>query len=279
MTDNVGTADLAQARKMREGMEDTFWFTPEGGKGNTWGKQFVRIFPPHLSMDGSFFWGTPIHFKVGPGQQNLPCPRRAFEQRCPICEKGFELRNKGQEDAFKSLMPSWQGYMNIVTLNEDGTATEDPPRLRVWSTNRKVIDMLMDEMEEHGDFTDLEKGRDVEIRRRGERFKTEYKIRLAAKASKTPFAELVSDLRDLSKVSPYVSQEVLALALEGGTAEGGDPWKPDGALGSGQAKEPDQIQTAADRFGPDDDDKAPAADADQQEAARERLAEATRQPE
>ena len=85
MTDNVGKTDLAKSRKARAAMEDTLWFKPESGKGNTWGKDYVRIFPPHLSMDGVFYWGIPLHFGLGPGKQILPCPRRGFQQACAAC--------------------------------------------------------------------------------------------------------------------------------------------------------------------------------------------------
>jgi len=163
MADNVGKTDIGKSRQMREQMEDTFWFKAESGKGNAWGKNYLRILPAHISMDGCFYWAVPIHFKIGPGQQNLPCPRRSFNQPCPVCQRGFDLRSNGQEDEFRALMPSWQAYLNVVILNENGTPKEDPPRVRVWSVSRKVLDMLLNDYEETGDFTDLGKGRDIEV--------------------------------------------------------------------------------------------------------------------
>ena len=281
MTDNVGKADLAQARKVREAMDDTLWFKPEKGKGNTWGKNYLRIFPPHISMDGSFYWGVPLHFGLGPGKLILPCPRRGHNQTCPACTMGFDLKTQGQDQAFKDLMPSWQAYLNVLVLNSDGSAAEDPPKLRIWSAGKKLLDMLLDEFEESGDFTDLKTGRDVEVRRRGEKFETEYRIKLDPNPSETPYADLASELRDLSQVSPWGDnpQGAILQALEAGPAEGGDPWKGDApAVGTGQAKEPDQVTTGAERWGDDDgsEDTAEGEAGGTQEAARERLKQATK---
>lgn len=283
MADNIGKTDIDKSRQMREQMEDTFWFKTESGKGNTWGKNYLRILPPHTNMDGCFYWGVPIHFKVGPGQQNLPCPRRAFQQPCPVCQHGFDLRSGGKEEEFKRLMPSWQAYLNVVILNEDGTPKEDPPRVRVWSVSRKVLDMLLNDYEETGDFTDLEKGRDVEVRRRGELFETEHRIKVASKPTKFEHP-VVSELRDLQTVSPYVDQATLLQALEGPVG-GGDPWAG-GQLPPGGARESEQVKEGSpSRFGADEEEQgAPAASTpeaspaseEEREAARDRLKQATK---
>jgi hypothetical protein len=280
---NIGQTDMAKSRKMREQMEDTFWFRAPSGQGKTWGKSYVRILPAHTNMDGVFYWGVPIHFRIGPGQQILPCPRKAFNQPCPICQAGFTKRTEGKEEEFRSLMPSWQAYMNVVVLNEDGTPAEDPPRVRVWTLSRKWLDQILDEADEVEGFTDLDTGRDVAIRRRGEEFSTEYRIKLASEPSKfdNPVAE---ELRDLQTISPYVDQATLALALEA-PAGGGDPWAGE-QLPAGGAREPDQItQGSGSRFGPDEPEEpteepqatGEAPSEDQQSVARERLQRAAAQ--
>lgn len=290
---NIGKTDIGRSRQMREQMEDTFWFKAPSGKGNAWGKSYVRALPAHANMDGCFYWGVPIHFDVGPGQQNLPCPRRAFNQPCPVCHRGFDVRKTGDENAFKDLMPSWQAYINVVVLNEDGTPAEDPPRVRTWSVSRKVLDMLLNDMEETGDFTNLETGRDIEIRRRGEKYETEYRIKVAPEPTKFDHP-VVSELRDLQLVSPYVDAETLLKALDA-PAGGGDPWASE-PLPPGGAREADQItQGSGSRFGPDEEEaeegderaratapekggsaEAPATSDEQRGEARERLKQAAK---
>jgi hypothetical protein len=239
----VGKADLTKARKMREEMDDTSWFTAESGKGKNWGTNYVRVLPPHIKMEGLFYWSVPIHFKVGPGQQNLPCPRRAKLGGCPICARGFELRLDGQEDEFRALMPSFQAYMNVVKLDKDGTPAEDPPRVRTWSVSKRVLDMLLDEFEEAGDFTDLEEGRNIEVKRRGQGFDTEYRIRMA-EPSKVTYLGVVEEMRDLQTVSPFVDGETLLKALDA-PAAGGDPWTPPaGQLAEGSGAKTGEVLPA-----------------------------------
>ena len=281
---NVGQTDMDQSRKRREQMEDTFWFKAPSGQGKTWGTSYVRILPPHTNMSGCFYWGVPIHFRVGPSNQILPCPRKAFNQPCPVCQRGFDQRAKISEDEFRGYMPSWQAYMNVVVLNEDGSPAEDPPRVRTWSLSRKWFDMILEEADQAQDFTELEGGRDVVVKRRGEERQTDYRIKFASKPSE--FADpVVSELRDLQTISPYVDHATLLQALDA-PAGGGDPWTSE-QLPPGVAREPDQItQAPASRFPPDEPTEedaptgapaeAPPASDEQQEGARERLRQATR---
>ncbi len=283
---NVGQTDLTKSRQMRESMENTFWFRAPSGQGKTWGSSYARVLPAHMNMGGCFYWGVPIHFDVGPGKQIFPCPRNAFNRPCPVCQRGFAVRGKVSDEEFQSYMPSWQAYMNVVVLNQHGTPAEDPPRIRVWSLSKKWLDQILDEADQVDDFTDLATGRDVEIRRRGERYKTEYRIKLASESSEFD-CPIVRELRDLQTVSPYVDQATMLQALEA-PAGGGDPWAPPSErLPSGGAVEADEItQGSGSRFGPEpeedgEDPEPPAADTpptseDEQQVARERLTRATR---
>lgn len=297
MSGNIGRVDPAKSREMRDQMDDTFWFKAESGKGNTWGRNFLRILPPHASMDGTFYFGVPMHFRVGPGQQQLACPRRAnLTNRCPICDFGFALRKEGKEEEFKQTMPTWQAYMNVIVLNEDGTPKETPPRVRTWSASKKVLDMLLDELESTGDFTDLEEGYDICVSRKGEMFATEYRIKLNPKGP-TPvtYPEAVAELRDLRQISPFLSTEALQKALEAPVA-GADPWAPSEKQVTAGATDP-EVRTAAEAksaWGDPEDDEGngsapekggraadpPAAPSeDDRAAARERLKAAVAKPE
>lgn len=271
---NIGTADLDRAKTQRAEMDDTFWFTPESGQGKTWGENHVRVLPPHVTADGLFYFGVPIHFKVGPGQQNYPCPRRAKIGDCPICIAGFKIREEGNEDAFKKLMPSMQAYMNVIPLNVDGTPKGDQARIRTWSVSRKILDQLILEFETNGDFTGVKDGKDIRVMRRGQMFDTEYRIDFAkvSSLSDDTIAIVEEEIRDLRQVSPFVDSAVLEKALLGG---GGDPFKTP-AVGAGP-KTPEVQQPAEDRFavtaGNAETSPEPPSD-DQREAARKRIADA-----
>jgi len=260
-------------------MDDTFWFKAESGKGTTWGTNFIRILPPHVNMQGCFYHSVPVHFGVGPGNQNMPCPRKGLNQDCPVCTFAFGLKNDGKDEEFKSMMPSWQAYMNVVVLNDDGTPKEDPPKIRIWSVSRKVLDMLIDELESTGDFTDLVKGYDVCVKRKGERFDTEWRIKLNPKPSAVTYLEAVEDLQDLTAISPYRDAQSMHLALTAGPAgEGGDPWKPEAPRPSEpEVKSADEAKSAgwADDPDEDGDNEGKPAPAKSREEARAALRAAT----
>jgi hypothetical protein len=273
----IGSADLEKAQEKRAEMDDTAWWKPESGQGKTWGSNYVRVLPPHTNAENVFYYPIPIHYSVGPGKQILPCPRRAKTGTCPVCIEGFRLRGEGQEEAFKKLMPSMQAYMNVIALNKDGTPKDNPPRVRTWSCSRKVLDWLIEEFEENGDFTNLKTGKDIEVRRKGELLETEWRIKFAKTGSAVDYVEAVEEgLRDLTVISPYVSGEILAKAMEAPALPSADPWQkapPTAALQEAEVKQPDE-----DRFGGDDGsgetEPTTPNDADR-EAARERLAKAT----
>lgn len=272
---NLGTADLGKTKTHRAEMDDTFWFTPESGQGKTWGENHVRVLPPHVTADGLFYFGVPIHFKVGAGQQSYPCPRRAKIGDCPICIAGFKLREEGKEDAFKDLMPSMQAYMNVIPLNNDGTPKGDQARIKTWSVSRKILDQLILEFETNGDFTSVKDGKDIRVMRRGQRFETEWRIDFAkvSSLSDETIAIVEDEIRDLRQVSPFVTTEVLQKALTGG---GSDPWAAP-AAGDGP-RTPEIQQPAEERFAAasgNTDTPAPPTDEKRAEA-RKRIAEASK---
>lgn len=280
--ENVGTTDMDKSLAAREHMEDTFWFKAKSGEGKLWGKSYLRVLPAHKNMDGLFFWSVPIHFRVGPGDQKLPCLRRAHNLPCPVCARSWELKNEGKDEDSRKHWSSWQAYMNVIELNEDGRPVDDPPRVRVWSISKKWLDLILDEREETGagDFTDLVTGRDLEVRRRGQERSTDYRMKLAPQPSAVTYVEALKDLQDLTTVSPYVDAAVLQKALDAPATGGGDPWAPEAALPSGEAKEADEIRQGGQRWGADDaeEEASPAAsNADEQAAAKARLEAASQE--
>lgn len=221
---NLGQTDIGASREAREQMDESLWWKPEAGEGNRWKSNIIRILPPHTNMEGKFYFGVPIHFKIGPGSATVPCPRKAFQLPCPICAKGFELMNKGLKDDAREFLPSWQAYMNVIPLDENGEPQGRDPKVRVLSASRKVLDEILDIMEtKYGDVTDLEEGRNINIRKRvrgGDKMTgTDYQVSAAAEPSAFDHPELVEGLQDLGRISPFRSAEILAGLLEGGAVK------------------------------------------------------------
>lgn len=223
MGSNVGQTDIAAAREARDRMDATLWWKPQSGDGNRWGDNFIRILPAHTNMEGNFYFGIPMHFGVGPNNAIVPCPRQGHGEPCPICVEGFALRDAGKEEEGNRMLPNWAGYMNVVVLGQDGEPEGKDPKVRVYSANRAVLDELLDIIEQkYGDITSLETGHNINIRRKGEKFKTKYQVAAATEPSAFDHAELVESLHDLGKISPYRSFDTLKGLMAGETRK--DPF-------------------------------------------------------
>lgn len=250
--------DTAATLDARAQMDDQTWWKPQSGAGNRWGDNYVRLMPPHVALGGKMYLGVPLHFGVGPNQIIMPCPRKAFQQACPVCAAGFELRNKGQEEAGNDLLPTWVGYMCVISIDENGDPIGDDPKIRIWSASRGIIDDLLAALDELGDLTDLEKGFDINVRKRGSgKTGTKYQTIVATEPSKFPMPELADGIQDLTKISPYVAVEVMQAALDG---VGADPMLPKGKESvEGAASEAPTEQKKSRFAEPPDEEEEPAA--------------------
>lgn len=220
--------DTAATLDARAQMDDQTWWKPEAGKGNRWGDNYVRVMPPHPALKGKLYFGVPMHFSIGPNRVHVPCPRKAFQDVCPLCIAGFELRNKGQDEAGNDLLPTWVGYMCVIPIDEQGDPIGNDPKIRIWSASRGIIDDLLSILEEQGDFTDLEKGFDINIRRKGPGGKegTKYQTTAKTEASAFPMPELAEGVQDLSLVSQFNKSTEELAALLTGAPSSEDPMLP-----------------------------------------------------
>ncbi len=252
--------DTAATLDARAQMDDQTWWKPQSGAGNRWGDNYVRIMPPHTALGGKLYFGVPLHFSVGSNQVHMPCPRKAFQQPCPVCVAGFALRSQGQEEAGNELLPTWIGYMCVIAIDENGDPLGDDPKIKTWSASRGIIDDLLSALDELGDLTDLEKGFDINVRKRGSgKTGTKYQTIVATEPSRFPKPELADGVQDLTKVSPYLTVEVMQAALEG---TGADPMLPKGKESvEGTATEAASEAPKQSRFGtpPAEEGEEPAA--------------------
>lgn len=215
MTSNVGQTDVGASREARDQMDASLWWRPQPGEGKLWGSNFLRVLPPHKNMEGKFYFGIPLHFDVGPTKAVVPCLRQGHGLPCPLCIAGFALRDQGKDEEGNRLLPSWIGYMNVVLLDENGVPAGKDPAVRVFSANRKILDDLLEIMEQkYGDITHLETGRNINIERKGLKFKTQWRVSAATEESAFDYPDLVGTLHDLGTLSPYRPAEVLAGLLE-----------------------------------------------------------------
>lgn len=216
---NLGEVDIAASRAKRDAMDATQWWKPQPGEGKKWGENYLRLMPPHISMGGVPYLDIPLHFGVGPGNVTVPCPKMKLGLPCSLCEVRQALSNAGKEQDAEALRAKFYGYLNVVPLKEDGTPAGDPPSVRVLSTPKTVIDLLLDIIEgPHPDLFSLETGRNISLRRKGSgKMDTKYSVVVAPEPSEFNYPELIEGVKDLTLVSPYIEPEAMAALLEGRT--------------------------------------------------------------
>lgn len=274
--------DQAASKAAREAMD--------AGSGVNWlklkeGTTFIRVLPPHTAMKDPetgahrFYHPVSLHFGVGPANKVVPCPRKMLGKQCPVCDRGFKLRNDGHEQAGNELLPSWQSYMNVLVFDADGDPVRDKDdelKIFVWPASRGVLDQIFDEIEELEtqsgeafiDITDPKHGVLIKVTKKGtKKENTKYKVRLTtAEHDITGIEdEWAEAILDLTKLSPVVNTPDILVILEGSDD---DPFAKK-ALASGKADEDDdddvvegevrEIPTATDDGSDDDDEEDGAA--------------------
>ena len=225
----VGKLDsekTAQARSQMEYAASAFW-KPKAGNG-TFEENFIRILPPHEKMEGKLFQPVALHWM--PDKTAYVCPRRMLNGKCPLCDKGFELVKLQGKDAARPFWPNWVAYLNIMVLNKDGSLADE--EVKLWSANRDVSDLLLELVEECGDFTDLETGRNVMVKAKkveeGGFAKHDYIIRAHPNPSRFSRPDLVeAGLNDPTTVNPLLPaeemQRLVTMLIQGPGAERADP--------------------------------------------------------
>lgn len=133
-----------------------------GGKNSVmWrpeeGEQEIRILPEANEDPFHDFW---IHYGVGKG--GVLCPKRNFDEECPICDYASDLWRNGDEadqKAAKKLFVK-QRFFSAIVPRADETLT---PKLYGYGekTYKKFIDLQLNP--KIGDFTDVEQGQDFSL--------------------------------------------------------------------------------------------------------------------
>ena len=127
---------------------------------------YRRFLPGHENMVDSEGYNMPVsvfpvHFSVGPAQQQVACITRLGIGECPICVYAKQLANDGDKKGASKVYPNWRGYMNVVVLNEDMTPAENT--VRVLALNKTQYAGLNAVYKKYGDITDFEEGRPIDL--------------------------------------------------------------------------------------------------------------------
>lgn len=132
------------------------------------GETVLRIVP---CEDQDPFKEYAQHYNIGNNGAFL-CPRKCFNETCPICEFSFQLWREGTEESkamAKTLFAQERFYSPVLVRGEEDKG------IRWWSYGKTVRDFLISLVlnEEYGDITDPDTGIDLLVtvsQKEGKRF-------------------------------------------------------------------------------------------------------------
>lgn len=246
------------------------------------GRNMVRVLPrPGTSQ---FYIEAPVHYRVGPDQATVRCidpeaiddknGRPKPQTRCPVCkkfvreqrainskyERGSERGKEKWLAALHAYSPKGRSIMNV--LDKDGS-------VKKMSAGPMIMEQLLsyyfEEDSEIGDFTALDSGRWMKIKRVGEKRNTKYEVRPSTDTEDITdrWDEIKEQLHDLDAAcGEMLSAEEIKAVMEGSRDE--DDASDDDDEGSAEdASDDESADEDDDASAEDESDEAPEDDDDE----------------
>jgi len=184
--------------KFNKGNKENPFFKPQAGD------QYVRFLP---SPDGDPFKDFYLHYELGPA---FLCPKRNFNEKCPVCDYAFSLWKEGTDESkkmAKKLFSQQRFYSNVLEREKDTGVIKQGPKPYSYGkeTYEQLIETVVDP--DLGDFTNPEEGKDFKLNYKLAEKKGAYpktKLTLLGKAS--PIGKGKKEIKELlDKVRPVES--------------------------------------------------------------------------
>jgi len=142
-----------------EGSEDrnSVWFKPDEGE------QTIRIIP---TSDGDPLKEMYFHYNVGDHRGGIPCPKRNFGDRCPICDfassvwkEGVDNNDEESKKLAKSLFVRARFFSPVVVRGREEEG------IKVYGYGKRAYELLLGYIldPEYGDITDTLEGTDISL--------------------------------------------------------------------------------------------------------------------
>ncbi len=212
--------DLAKMRekynKLKGGggsSTDSFWKPQEGS-------QTIRIVTP---ADGDPFMDRHFHYGLGDnGRTSVLCPKRNYDDHCPVCSFANNLWNEGTEDS-KSMARDYFAKMRVFAPVI--VRGEEEKGVRLWgfskTTYENLLNIVMDP--EYGDITDPMTGTDIRLdygKKAGQSYPT-TDLRPARKTSRLmptddESTNLLENIPDINTTFERKTSEEVGTILEQG---------------------------------------------------------------
>jgi hypothetical protein len=207
------------------GSSDNRWFKvkePERGQESSvtirvlpaWGKGAIVEGVKFFYYTGAQHYG----FSIGGRNRAIACPEASDRGPCPICKFIARLKRADGSPTTKKLLEGKGNirqsriyWINIINREEPGV-------VKIYGTNKKFIETILDANDDYGDITDAASGRDITIKRKGTGFQTRYRYVVRGKESTIEYEK--KDVHQLDKdVQEWMSYGDMVQALKDNYSE------------------------------------------------------------
>lgn len=199
------------------------WLKLESGKGGKLKTTRLRILPPREDhpTDRFYLW-VATHGNLPNAGRAIYCTQKNDDIPCPACEKARELYQAGRKDDARDFNSGWKGLLNVIELDDEGDMDVDDWQIQPWAAPKGLVEDLLDKIDalkKFKDITDLEKGRDVIVGRKGKKITdTKYEIQICEPSSlpEEVIAAIMSDeaeLYDLPNIYEKPTTEAVVAML------------------------------------------------------------------
>ena len=142
------------------------------------GKNLIRLLPGHPNMDGFYVEAFQHHRRLGQTSISIVCPNKGDEDagNCPICELLEPLRkskDKKKKDMYYDCRAKSRYYANAINR------ADEEPKVQILAFGQTILQQVLEAVvdeEEFGDILDPIEGRDLMIKRNGEKLDTTYTV-------------------------------------------------------------------------------------------------------
>lgn len=166
------------------------------------GEQYIRLLP---DSNGNPFGVYHFHFGLKSSPSGIICPKRQFNNDCPICEfasQAWRAGDPASQELAKRLFAKVRYFTKIVVRDKDGNNLTEP---KIWGFGKTAYKSLLTVSldPDYGDVTDVNSGRDFKlVYTKSDKKGVLPTTQLTVRPKETPLAATPGEVADLLENIP-----------------------------------------------------------------------------